>query len=173
VGELQNLLKALAMRIGNKVDYSKLAKIIGISRPTVMQYLEFLEKTYVIKRVPAYAGVDKAIALGKKLYFCDTGIAGVLAQPTEGSLFENAVFNQLKHYGELAYLSHRSEVEMDFVMNPHSKRPSGFEAKLRPVEADNRKIKQLSEKFQIKPTFLVGQHPSAEFSDFLWGGFIH
>jgi len=28
--------------------------IVGLSRPTLLQYLEFLEKTYLIRRVPAY-----------------------------------------------------------------------------------------------------------------------
>ena len=71
------------MRMGNKLDHSKLSQIIGISRPTLNEYLEFLEKTYVIYRLPAYAGPDKAVALGKKLYFRDNGIASILTHVGE------------------------------------------------------------------------------------------
>ena len=78
IGELQQLMRILALRIGNKLDVTKLASTLGLSRPTVMQYLDFLEMTYVIRRLPAFAGGDKSSALGKKLYFCDNGIAGVL-----------------------------------------------------------------------------------------------
>jgi predicted AAA+ superfamily ATPase len=39
IGELQQLLRLLALRIGNKLDVSKLASATGLSRPTVIQYL--------------------------------------------------------------------------------------------------------------------------------------
>lgn len=102
MGELQQLLRVLALRIGNKVDVTKLASVVGVSRPTLLQFLEFLEKTYVIARVPAYAGGDKPASLGKKLYFCGNGIASILAQVSEGALFENAVYNQLRRYGKFS-----------------------------------------------------------------------
>ena len=118
ITELQQLLRVLASRIGNKLDHTKLASIVGISRPTLVQYLEFLEMTYVIRRVPAYSdSADRVAALGRKLYFYDNGIAGVLARLSEGALFENAVFNQLRAYGELAYLARGSEYEIDFVLS--------------------------------------------------------
>ena len=118
IAELQQLLRVLASRIGNKLDHTKLASIVGISRPTLVQYLEFLEMTYVIRRVPAYsASADRVAALGRKLYFYDNGIAGVLARLSEGALFENAVFNQLRAYGELAYLARGNEYEIDFVLS--------------------------------------------------------
>jgi len=69
IGELQQLLKALAMRIGNKLDYTKLSQIVGSSRPTLHEYLEFLEKTYVICQLPAYAGPDKAGYIGQEAVF--------------------------------------------------------------------------------------------------------
>jgi len=44
INELQQLLNALAIRIGNRLDTTKLSQIVGISRPTLNEYLEFLEK---------------------------------------------------------------------------------------------------------------------------------
>ncbi|MCG2786273.1 MAG: hypothetical protein L6461_14345 [Anaerolineae bacterium] len=43
----------------NRLDISKLASAIGLSRPTVMQYLAFLEITCVIRRVPDMLGLLK------------------------------------------------------------------------------------------------------------------
>lgn len=91
IGELQQLLRLLALRIGNKLDVSKLASATGLSRPTVNQYLDFLEMTYVIRRLPAFTGGDKPTALAKKPYFCDNGIASVLATISEVAAFENAI----------------------------------------------------------------------------------
>lgn len=170
IGELQQLLKALAMRMGNKLDYSKLSEIVGISRPTLKEYLEFLEKTYVIYQLPAYAGTDKAVALGKKLYFRDNGIASILAHPGEGALFENAIFNQLREYGKLAYLSKGNEYEVDFVMTPPNAEPAGLEVKYHPVATDYQKLKRIAEKNGLTKSWLIGRYPAPGFEDFLWGG---
>ena len=170
MGELQQLLRVLALRIGNKVDVTKLASVVGVSRPTLLQFLEFLEKTYVIARVPAYAGGDKPVSLGKKLYFCDNGIAGVLAQVSEGSLFENAIYNQLRRYGNLAYLAKGSEYEIDFVLHP--KKPVAFEVKYHPTLSDSEKLSRLAEKHGIKQRWVVGKFATPGWQDFLWGGLI-
>ena len=170
IGELQQLLRVLALRIGNKVDVTKLASVVGVSRPTLLQFLEFLEKTYVIARIPAYAGGDKPAALGKKLYFCDNGIASILAQVSEGALFENAIHNQLARYGELAYLAKGSEYEVDFVLK--HKNPVAFEVKYHPTSSDSEKLNRIAEKHGLKQRWVVGKYATPGFQDFLWGGLV-
>jgi uncharacterized protein len=170
--ELQQLLKVLALRVGNRLDYTKLSQVVGISRPTLNEYLEFLEKTYVIHRLSAFAGPDKAAVLGKKLYFRDNGITGILAQPGEGALFENAVFNQLAALGELAYLSKGNEYEVDFVLTPPLKPPVGLEVKFHPLAADDQRLKRIAQKNGLAHSWIVGRYPTPGFSDFLWGGMI-
>jgi hypothetical protein len=170
IGELQQLLRVLALRIGNKVDQTKLASVVGISRPTLTQYLEFLEKTYVIARIPAYAGGDKPAALGKKLYFCDNGIASILAQVSEGALFENAIYNQLRRYGNLAYLAKGSEYEVDFVLQ--QKKPVALEVKYHPTLSDTEKLNRIAEKHGIKQRWVVGKYSTPAWQDFVWGGLI-
>lgn len=170
MGELQQLLRVLALRVGNKVDLTKLASVVGISRPTLTQFLEFLEKTYVIARVPAYAGGDKPTSLGRKLYFCDNGIAGILAQVSEGALFENAIHNQLARFGELSYLSKGSEYEVDFVLK--QTKPVAFEVKYHPTASDGEKLDRIAGKHGIQQKWLVGKYPTPGYQEFLWGGLI-
>jgi len=170
MGELQQLLRVLALRIGNKVDVTKLASVVGVSRPTLLQFLEFLEKTYVIARLPAYAGGDKPASLGKKLYFCDNGIASILAQVSEGALFENAIHNQLARYGDLAYLAKGSEYEVDFVLK--QKKPVAFEVKYHPTSSDGEKLDRIADRHGIEQKWLVGKFATPGFQDFLWGGLI-
>lgn len=174
IAELQQLLRILASRIGNKLDHTKLAKIIGISRPTVLQYLEFLEMTYIIHRLPAYsASPDRAAVLPRKLYFCDNGIAGVLARLSEGAMFENAVFNQLRAFGELAYLARGSEFEIDFVLGePMQSAPVALEVKTHPLPVDLQKLRRLATSHGLPTAHLVGRFPTPGFSDFIWGGLI-
>jgi uncharacterized protein len=172
IGELQQLLKALAMRMGNKLDYSKLSQIVGISRPTLNEYLEFLEKTYVIHRLPAYSSPDRSIALGKKLYFRDNGIASILAHPGEGALFENAVFNQLREYGNLCYLAKGNEYEVDFILTPPQGSTLGLEAKLTPLEGDARKLERICRNNGITEAWLIGREAAPSYGNFVWGGSI-
>lgn len=174
IAELQQLLRVLASRIGNKLDHTKLASIVGVSRPTLVQYLEFLEMTYVIRRVPAYSGsADRVAALGRKLYFYDNGIAGVLARLSEGALFENAVFNQLRAYGELSYLSRGSEYEIDFILSgPAVPEAVALEVKTHPLATDLQKLRRLATSRALPQAHLVGRFPTPGFADFVWGGLI-
>ncbi len=172
IGELQNLLRLLSMRIGNKLDLSKLSQIVGISRPTLNEYLEFLERTYIIHQLPAYARADRSTALGKKLYFRDNGIASILGQLAEGALFENAIFNQLHNYGELAYLSKGNSYEIDFILTSGNQKPVGLEVKYHPVDSDQAKLERAAVKQGLTQVWLVGRHPAPGFSNFLWGGNI-
>ena len=171
IGELQQLMRLLALRIGNKLDISKMASVIGLSRPTVMQYLDFLEMTYVIQRLSAFSGGDKPSALAKKLYFCDNGIASILANLSEGALFENAVFNQLRMYGSLEYLARGNEYEIDFIVTKN-KSSTALEVKYHPVLSDDQKLKRVAAKYPFTESWLVGKYPAPGFQDFIWGGQI-
>jgi predicted AAA+ superfamily ATPase len=172
INELKTLLQILPMRIGNKLDLSKLSKIVGVSRPTLNGYLEFLEMTYMIAQLPAHARPDKAAALGRKLYFCDNGIASILENPGEGALFENAVFNQLKAYGVESYYSITNEAEIDFIMGGSKSPQTALEVKVRPVETDRKKLTKLAGKAEISQSWIVGRYPTPGFESFLWGGSI-
>jgi predicted AAA+ superfamily ATPase len=171
IDELQQLIRLLALRIGNKLNITKLASTIGISRPTVIQYLNFLEMTYVIQRLPAYTGGDKQSALAKKLYFCDNGIAGILANLSEGALFENAVFNQLRTYGNMNYLAKGNVYEIDFILLRNNQ-VSALEVKYHPIYSDDKKLKWIASKYPFSESWLVGKYPAPGFQDFVWAGFI-
>lgn len=170
--ELQKLLNALALRIGNKTDHTKLSKIVGISRPTLLEYLEFLEKTYIIHQLPAFAGPDRSTALAKKLYFRDNGIARILAHPGEGALFENAAFNQLRPYGNLAYLKKGNQYEIDFVLSAPAGQNIAIDAKYHPIASDAQKLRRIAEENDLQESWIIGRYPTPAFRNFLWGGSI-
>ena len=171
IGELQQLMHLLALRIGNKLDITKLASTIGLSRPTILQYLDFLEMTYVIHRLPAFAGGDKPSALARKLYFCDNGIASVLANLSEGVMFENAVFNQLRNNGTLNYLAKGNEYEANFIVTTETG-SSNLEAKYHPILSDDQKLKRIAAKYGFIEAWLVGKYPAPGFQQFVWSGLI-
>ena len=76
---LNNLLKALALQIGSEVSYNELSGLLGIDNATVEKYIDLLEKSYVIFRLPPYfTNKRKEISKSKKIYFYDNGIRNAI-----------------------------------------------------------------------------------------------
>ncbi len=166
---LYKLMKLLAVRIGTKSDVSKLTSLTGISRPTVENYLDLLEQSYLIRTIPVLSySPDREITKAKKVYFLDNGIAAVSAQAGSGSLFENAVFNQLLHFGDIAYYQLKTGKEIDFIL----KKEMCFEVKETASEADLKNLNAISGNIDINNNHVIGRHPVKLFNGFIWGGFI-
>ena len=166
---IYNLMKLLSNRIGTKLDYSKISRVTGLSRLTVMNYIDFFEKTYLIKRVPVMAkSPDREIVKAKKVYFLDSGLAGFLADLNSGSKFENAIFNQLRYHGSRQYYSLKNGREINFILNGQL----GLEIKETPVSADQRKLDNLCKSAKLSSGRLIGRYPVPSFENYIWGGEI-
>ena len=164
-----NLVKMLAGRTGTRLDYTKLSSLTGISRPTLYNYLYLLEQSFLITLVPVTAkNPDKEIVKAKKIFFNDNGILNVLSDISSGAKFENSVFNQLRHLGEINYYALKSGKEIDFILN----KGFAFEVKETPSENDVKYLKNLSRQIKISKSRVIGRHPSPNFDDFIWGGDI-
>lgn len=166
---IYKLLKMLSQRVGTRLDYAKLSRLSGLSRETVQNYIDFFEKTYIISRVPVLAkNPDREIVKAQKLYFCDNGLLNILSDLNSGSKFENAVFNQLRHQGELQYFSLKNGREIDFILDGKI----GLEVKEAPTEQDQKKLDRLCKNAKISYGRLIGRQSVPNFSDFIWGGEI-
>jgi len=85
------------------VSYSELAGLVESDKKTVEKYIDLLEKTYIIFRLPALnKNVRNEIKKGKKIYFYDNGIRNAvisdyrpLAKRTDkGALWENYLISE-------------------------------------------------------------------------------
>src|SRR5690606_4514182 len=104
---LSKLLKALALQVGSEVNYNELAQIVGSDPKTVDKYIDLLEKTFVVFRLPAFSrNLRNEIKKGKKVYFLDCGIRNAIisnfkpvsSRTDVGALWENFVISErLKH----------------------------------------------------------------------------
>lgn len=171
--DLFKLVKLLASRSGNKVDYTKISSITGINRQKVAGYIQLLEYTYLVYQVsPFTKNIDKEISQQTKLYFADTGILNVLAgeQLSSGQVFENAIAVQLKSQGTIQYHQKKSGQEIDFIFNGDR----ALEVKETPAISDLQTVKYRAEAIGMSAYFVLGLHPPASgFSDFIWGGNIY
>jgi len=129
---IKRLLMLLAHQIGNEVSTHELATQLQIARPTVDRYLDLLEQTFVIFRLPSFStNPRKEVVRGKKVYFWDTGIRNALLnafateelRPDIGALWENwAIAEIAKHNqlcgcpSELFFWRSRTQSEVDLVV---------------------------------------------------------
>lgn len=115
---VRELIILLSTQIGSKTDVSKLAVSLKISRETIYSYLNFLEATYFISLLPLYSKSKFRQSAGsKKVYFCDSGMANFLGRPSQGQLFEQSVFQNLRPTHKLAYFDKGRGSEIDFIID--------------------------------------------------------
>ena len=102
---VRKLLEALALQIGSEVSYNELSGLLGVSRQTVENYVELLEKAFVIFKITPYSrNLRKAIGKLRKIYFCDLGVRNALIDSLKpfslrndiGALWENFVVAEFK-----------------------------------------------------------------------------
>ena len=166
---LYSLAKLLAGRIGGRVKYTNLSRLVGLSRPTVTNYVSFFEKTYLITTIPVYTkSVDREIVKSRKLYFCDTGLANILAELSSGAQFENTLFNQLARIGQVQYFALKTGHEIDFILNGNL----AIEAKEIPLENDLTHLSHMTTNTHVSNHRLIGRYESPKFTNYAWAGSI-
>jgi predicted AAA+ superfamily ATPase len=170
---LYKLIKVLAARTGNKVDFTKISSVTGINRQKIANYIQLLESTYLIYQAkPFTKNIDKEISQQTKLYFADTGILQVLAgdQLSSGQVFENAVAVQLSGQGTIQYYQKKTGQEIDFIFNGEM----AIEVKETPSLQNLQTISQRAMAIGINKYCIVGRNqPGSDFVDFTWGGNIY
>ncbi|MBU2650152.1 MAG: ATP-binding protein [Bacteroidetes bacterium] len=104
---IRKLLKALALQVGSEVSVNELSNMLGVSRYVVENYLDVLEKCFILFHLDAYSSKQRnEIRKSKKYYFYDNGILNAVTgnfNPVQnrndaGSLWENfCISERLKH----------------------------------------------------------------------------
>jgi uncharacterized protein len=98
------VLRLLAYQIGQLVNYSDIADRVGIARPTVIDYIELLKKSFIIFTLPPYTKKRRdEIGKTEKVFFYDLGIRNALINdfsPVQfrndyGNMFENFVITEM------------------------------------------------------------------------------
>lgn len=143
----RRFLALVASRCGQMLNRANLAAAIGVSVPTVTQWLNILEITLQIILVPPFfENFGKRLIKSPKLYFVDTGLVchllGIDSErelersPFLGALFESYVASEiLKHQlntgrrRELYYFRDQQGLEVDFLLPQGSRRLLMIEAK--------------------------------------------
>jgi hypothetical protein len=156
--DLRRLMRAVCLRLGQLVNQTEVGRDVALPQPTVHRWLNLLEISYQMVRVPAFA-VNRTRRLIKspKLYWADTGLALHLAGLDEpgGAHLENLVLGDLLAWREsrpdrpeLLYWRTASGEEVDFVIDAGGMLlPIEVKATAHPRVADARHIQTFREEY--------------------------
>lgn len=109
LGAFRQFLEIAAGRIGQLVNFSDMANVVGVSYQTIKKWLSVLQTSFIIHLVrPYHRNFNKRIVKSSKLYFYDTGLACALMNLRQvddinrhfakGALFENFIINEILKY---------------------------------------------------------------------------
>ena len=132
---LGDLLRWTAASAATELNVSEVSRRLGITRPTVVRYLEWLDAVFLLRRLPSWSRtLTGRFSRRPKLHVTDSGLTSALmgtspeallapTAPTAGPLLENFVFNeisnQLSAQSErvaLYHLRHHKGQEIDLIL---------------------------------------------------------
>ncbi len=124
--DFRRLMRAVCLRLGQLVNQTELGRDVALPQPTVHRWLNLLETSYLLVRLPGYAvNRTKRLIKSPKLYWGDTGVALHLGGADEpgGAHLENLVLHDLLAWrdarlerAEVCYWRTATGEEVDFVI---------------------------------------------------------
>ena len=148
--EFRSFLIMCASRIGTEFNAQSMCSELGVSIPTIQEWMNVLEASYVVFRLqPFYRNINKRLVKTPKIYFYDVGLACYLlgirdasqveTHPLRGQLFENMVVcDRLKNIynagkdNNLYFYRDKGQHEVDIIQEEGS-HLSAYEIKLAPI----------------------------------------
>ncbi|MFN0033823.1 MAG: ATP-binding protein [Saprospiraceae bacterium] len=128
---ISNLLSMVAHLHGGILNASALAGSLGTSQPTVTKYLELLEGSFMIRRLPPYfVNLGKRLVKSPKVYVRDTGLLHHLMRipqleqlqghPSVGTSWEGYVIEQIireaAEFSDFYYYRTKDGAEVDLIL---------------------------------------------------------
>jgi predicted AAA+ superfamily ATPase len=145
--DFRRLMRAACLRIGQLINQTELGRDVALPQPTVHRYMNLLETSYLLVRLPAYAvNRTKRLIKAPKLYWGDTGVALHLSglDAPQGAHLENLILNDILAWrdsrlesADVMYWRTATGEEVDFVIEAEGKLlPIEVKASARPRLAD-------------------------------------
>lgn len=159
------LLETLLRQSSQLFEVTNLAKICGLARPTVLNYLNVLEVTHAIRILrPYYGGGKQELVRQPKIYGFDTGFVchihgwNELHGEDRGLLWEHLVLDTLQslpNNPRIHFWRDKQQREVDFVVPRGREECDTVECKWNPNAFDSRDLSAFREIYPKGRNFLV------------------
>ncbi len=175
IQKFNNFIRILSSQTGGQLNISELSRTVGISMPTVEEYLFMLENTYIIRRVyPFFQNVRSELSKMPKIFFEDTGLVNLMENLRFSSkvtveMFENAVFSEIRKVISLENLKYwrtNKQQEIDFIINGENLMP--IEVKLNLTSFTGlSSLKYFHDNYKTSKAYVVSLSKPKETSEFI------
>jgi len=156
--DFRRLMRAACLRMGQPVNQTDMGRDVGLPQSTVHRYLNLLETSYLLVRLPAFSvNRTKRLVKSPKLYWSDTGLAMHIAQVPEpsGPHLENLVLCDLLAWrdgrmdqADVFYWRTTTGEEVDFVIEVGQKLlPIEVKATSKPRLSDTKHLRAFREEY--------------------------
>ncbi|MFH1386593.1 MAG: ATP-binding protein [bacterium] len=137
--KLAKMIKALALQIGNLIEYNEIGQTSEFTYQTIKKYLNFMAKTFICAfPKPFFRNKRKEIVKNPKVYFFDTGLRNYILndfrrideREDAGFLLENAAAMQILKRGlALNFWRTKQKQEIDFIVDLENNKRVALEIK--------------------------------------------
>jgi len=159
------LLQLLLRQSGGVLDYTSLAALSGLSRPTVKAHVEAMAIAHAVFLLPPFHGGRRPeVTRRPKCYAFDTGFVtfvrgwDTIREEDRGILWEHLVLDALRATAGdrvLAYWCDRSGREVDFVVKGSGQRVDAVECKVEPDRFEARALAEFREAYPAGANYVV------------------
>lgn len=151
------LLYLLLRQSAGLIDFTQLAKLSGLSRPTVKAHVEAMTIAHAVFLLPPFhGGGRREITRKPKCYAFDTGFVSFIKgwdsirEDDRGLLWEHLVLDTLRtieHENNLFFWRDKSGREIDFVIKKDRHNVDAFECKVNPANFSLKTLKVFRETY--------------------------
>ncbi len=160
ISSFNKLLEILASQSGQLINVLEISNTLKINRETVLEYLDLLENTFIIKRItPFHKNLRSELSKNPKVFFLDTGMMHLLwlkefPKVVLGNVFETFVFLELmKLNKKINFWRTTNKQEVDFIIK--NKELYAVEVKYNFQNLDNSSLRFFSKEYACK-TITIG-----------------
>lgn len=175
-------LQLAAARIGQLLNYSDIAKNVGVDTTTVQAWLSLLDQNGIVRLLqPYYTNLNQRLIKTPKVYVEDTGLAvrlqgwsefePLLLSPYFGHLLENLTLSEITRFfinqgllPDIYFVRSKEQVEVDFLVQLSNQRFIAIEVKSTPMDFTDAQLSLLdSLKINIIERWIVSYTGSVGF----------
>ena len=160
-----SLFRLLLRRSGRQIDYSRLANLSELSRPTVKSHIEAMQAAHAVHLLPPFhGGGRREIVSRPKCYAFDTGFVTFekgwesIRDDDRGLLWEHLVLDALRFRypdEDIFYWQDKSRREVDFVVRRGQGRVDVVECKINPDRLTTAAIETFRDLYPEGDDFIV------------------
>jgi predicted AAA+ superfamily ATPase len=127
--KLMDLFNYISYYTSDIIQEKSLSKLLGISEPTVSDYINYLEESHLVKRIFTESNFSKSLRKIKKIFVETSSIYYNTSRDISiGKLNETAVYDKIRNFKPLTFRDNFKR-EVDFIINADKKNKIAIEVK--------------------------------------------